>query len=117
MKKFVLIVSVFGAFFLYLYLQQKILILAYEINGRKMMLEQLREEKADIMCLFLRETNLASLNQRIADDGMHFQYPREYVRLVPGGTLADTEDSRPTVLARVLGLASQAEAQPVEANE
>jgi len=112
-----MIVTVFGAFFLYLYQQQKVLILAYEINGRKMMLEQLREEKSDIMCLFLRETNLAALNQRIVDDGMHFQYPREYVRLVPGQAVADIEGSRPTVFARILGFVAQAQAQQVEAKE
>ena len=108
MRKLLIIITVFAVVFFGLYQKQKILILAYKINAQKQQYQQLEEEKSDLLCSFLRQTNLASINQKFRADGMRPQYPREYVRLVPAFTM--DQQTRPTILARILGTAAHAEA-------
>lgn len=108
MQKIMIILTVFGLVFFGLYQKQKVLILAYKLNAKKVSLEKLEEEKADLLCLFLHETNLAVVNQRFKADGISPQYPREYVKLVPA--LNNEIQARPTILAKVLRVSNRAEA-------
>lgn len=108
MNKVVITLTILAMVFVGLYQKQKVIILAYELNANKLSLEILEEEKSDILCVFLKETNLASVNRRFAHSGIAMEYPREYVRLVSG--IKPESQARPTMLARVLGTSNRAEA-------
>lgn len=108
MRKVLIILTVFATVFFGLYQKQKVLILAYELDTYKSVLEDLEEEKADLLCSFLYQTNLASINERFRADGIDPQYPRQYVSIVRA--FQPEQRQRPAIIARVLAAVNGAEA-------
>ena len=96
----------------HLYQKIKIVILAYQISSKQLQLDNLGEERSDLVYNFYKEANLVSINKRVVQEGLGLNYPREYVKVTPT-RIVEVEESRPeSLLAKVLGLTSRVEAQP-----
>jgi len=110
MNKPFLVAAVFAGLFFSLYQKQQIVILAYHLESKKDAYARLEEEKADLVAAFMKETNLASINQRFLDAGITPRYPREHVTLVAlPKRFIDTK--KPSFIARVFAQTNTAQAR------
>lgn len=114
MKKYVIIL-VSTSLFLFGHIHQKVAIIvaAYQIHNQQVILDNLVEEKHDLLYNFSREANLINLNKRLVKKGLDFNYPKQYVRVTkPKSIESLNEPARESIFAKIFSVGSIVEAQP-----
>ena len=113
MRRFIILFLItFSFLFLHIYQKVKILVLAYELREIHAVLDNLSEGRSDLAYNFYKEINYANIKERLAKNHINLNYPKEYVKLIPRDSYKGKTLKKESILARILSITSQVEAQP-----
>jgi len=113
MRKYIIFFVIFFLFvFFHVYQKVKITVLAYAIQNQNIQLSKLLEEKSSLDSQLSEEINLVKVNAKaFAQDGS-FKYPKGVITVALKSRNVGLKHKRRSLLAGILGLTGQAEAQP-----
>ena len=86
--------------------------MAYEIRERHAKLDDLIEGRFDLAYSFYKEINYANIEERLVKNDLNLNYPKQYVKLTPRDSHREKTFKKESILARILSITSQVEAQP-----
>ncbi len=115
MKKFLILSLILFAFlFGHIYQKVKIVVLAYQMYNKKIELDNLVEEKGDFVYNFYKEANLLAINERLAEQNLELNYPKEFVKVTSQDAFKEKpyDSSGESLLVKILSFSSQVEARP-----
>ena len=112
MKKFFILFLFLTLLFTHLYQKVKIVILAYQIHNKKVQLDNLVEEKSELVYNFYKEMNLVNIRRRLNEEGLKFSYPKEYISIASLERKKPEGKGQKSILAKIFRFTSQVEAQP-----
>lgn len=112
MRKILFFFFIFTLCLVYLSQKTSITILAYQLYQKKVVLENLLEERENLAYNLRKNINVPQLLAKLEQSNFRLHYSREYVKLVPVKAAQGIYGEEEISFARVLGFASRVEAQP-----
>jgi uncharacterized protein (UPF0128 family) len=113
-KNFIFFVFIFIFIFSFghIYQKTKIVTLAYGIHDKKVLLNRLEEKNSSLLYSFYEKVNVQSLHDKMKAEGLQLTYPKKYVKITPVSDKDVPASGRVSLVAKILGVGSQVEAQP-----
>ncbi len=112
MRKILILFSIFLLFLGNLYQKVRITILAYQVYEKKVLFDNLVEERKNLVYNLRRDINLPKLATRLWEKDFKLSCVRRYVQLVPTKAPRRVYRRGESLFAKVLGFSSKVEAQP-----
>ena len=113
MRKYISFFLIFFLFaFFHVYQKVKITVLAYTVHNQNVRLSKLLEDKSSLDSLLSKEFNLVRVNAKAFAQDSSLKYPKGVITVALKSRDSGLKHRRVNLLAGVLGLIRQAEAQP-----
>ena len=113
MKKIIYcLIVIFCISFGHVYQKVKIITLAYQIHDKKVCLDRSLEQNANLFHSFHQQINLATINTKLNENGLQLRHSAKYVKISPVDQENRRMNASRNLLAKILGIGAEVEAQP-----